>query len=337
MFFVYYAKRGADPRQAPDHLPLQWRPGLVDGVAAYGRVRAEARGDGRRHPHARCALSDSSTMTRRCSTRAISSSSTRPATGFQPHRRQGQGEGVLRRRPGRAGLRDVHPGIPLQIQPLEFAQISVRRKLWHAAFGRRRNDLETERERRPERRDPALADPELRSSDDGAGEQSGHRSALCSSRCRPMRRPPGITTSSGQAARRSRGLRPSRRAFRDDGLRAGAARRLRVCRRSAATQIAEKLHEFTGLPVWYILKANLRIDGGEFEKNAAGRQRPDDRPPRHALLRAHDRSLEQGIRLRSAIGRHQLGLYLGVQRLCAQRSSITARARHYNPLSRVFK
>ncbi|HUO92986.1 MAG TPA: hypothetical protein VMU22_08695 [Rhizomicrobium sp.] len=31
-------------------------------------------------------------------------------------------------------------------------------------------------------------------------------------------------------------------------------------------QIAEKLHQFTGLPVWYILKANLRIDGGEFEK-----------------------------------------------------------------------
>jgi carboxypeptidase C (cathepsin A) len=31
-------------------------------------------------------------------------------------------------------------------------------------------------------------------------------------------------------------------------------------------QIAEKLHEFTGLPVWYILKADLRISGGEFEK-----------------------------------------------------------------------
>ena len=30
--------------------------------------------------------------------------------------------------------------------------------------------------------------------------------------------------------------------------------------------IAEKLHEYTGLPVDYILKANLRIDGGEFEK-----------------------------------------------------------------------
>ena len=30
--------------------------------------------------------------------------------------------------------------------------------------------------------------------------------------------------------------------------------------------IAAKLHQFTGLPVWYILKADLRINGGEFEK-----------------------------------------------------------------------
>ena len=31
--------------------------------------------------------------------------------------------------------------------------------------------------------------------------------------------------------------------------------------------IANQLHNYTGLPVSYILKANLRIDGGEFEKN----------------------------------------------------------------------
>ncbi len=31
--------------------------------------------------------------------------------------------------------------------------------------------------------------------------------------------------------------------------------------------VAEKLHAYTGLPVSYILKANLRIDGGEFSKN----------------------------------------------------------------------
>ena len=30
--------------------------------------------------------------------------------------------------------------------------------------------------------------------------------------------------------------------------------------------IANKLHAITGLPVWYILKADLRINGGEFEK-----------------------------------------------------------------------
>ncbi|MDE2352452.1 MAG: peptidase S10 [Alphaproteobacteria bacterium] len=35
-------------------------------------------------------------------------------------------------------------------------------------------------------------------------------------------------------------------------------------------QIAQKLHQYTGLPVWYILKANLRVSGGEFEKNLLG-------------------------------------------------------------------
>ncbi|MGA2351010.1 MAG: peptidase S10 [Terracidiphilus sp.] len=32
-------------------------------------------------------------------------------------------------------------------------------------------------------------------------------------------------------------------------------------------QVAEKLHVYTGLPVAYLLKANLRVNGGEFEKN----------------------------------------------------------------------
>lgn len=31
--------------------------------------------------------------------------------------------------------------------------------------------------------------------------------------------------------------------------------------------VAEKLHQYTGLPVDYILKADLRIDGGEFRQN----------------------------------------------------------------------
>src|SRR5258708_34063424 len=31
--------------------------------------------------------------------------------------------------------------------------------------------------------------------------------------------------------------------------------------------VAEKLHQYTGLSVEYILKADLRIDGGEFRQN----------------------------------------------------------------------
>src|SRR6202012_5793901 len=34
--------------------------------------------------------------------------------------------------------------------------------------------------------------------------------------------------------------------------------------------IAEKLHQYTGLPVEYILKADLRIDGGEFRQTLQG-------------------------------------------------------------------
>ena len=34
--------------------------------------------------------------------------------------------------------------------------------------------------------------------------------------------------------------------------------------------VAEKLHQYTGLPVDYILRANLRIDGGEFRQNLEG-------------------------------------------------------------------
>ncbi len=39
---------------------------------------------------------------------------------------------------------------------------------------------------------------------------------------------------------------------------------------SARSAIAAKLHEYTGLPVEYILKADLRIDGGEFRQNLRG-------------------------------------------------------------------
>jgi carboxypeptidase C (cathepsin A) len=53
-------------------------------------------------------------------------------------------------------------------------------------------------------------------------------------------------------------------AMNDYLLALGAGSALEPAKRDA---IAEKLHEYTGLPVAYIKKADLRITGGEFEKN----------------------------------------------------------------------
>lgn len=39
---------------------------------------------------------------------------------------------------------------------------------------------------------------------------------------------------------------------------------------SERAAVAQKLHQYTGLPVDYILRANLRIDGGEFRQNLQG-------------------------------------------------------------------
>ena len=95
---------------------------------------AQARRDRRRHAHAGRALSAGRQRLQpaRCQRPRLHRCA---GHRLQPHRRQGQGKGVLRRRSGRARLRRIHPGIPVEIQPLEFAQISVRRKLRHAALG----------------------------------------------------------------------------------------------------------------------------------------------------------------------------------------------------------
>ena len=53
----------------------------------------------------------------------------------------------------------------------------------------------------------------------------------------------------------------------DYALALGAGAELSGARRNAT---AEKLHQYTGLPVDYILKADLRIDGGEFRQMLQG-------------------------------------------------------------------
>ena len=53
----------------------------------------------------------------------------------------------------------------------------------------------------------------------------------------------------------------------DYGLALAAGSELTPARRAA---IADRLHQYTGLPVEYILKADLRIDGGEFRQTLQG-------------------------------------------------------------------
>ena len=81
--------------------------------------------------------------------------------------------------------------------------------------------------------------------------------------------------------------------------------------------IAQKLHDYTGLPVDYLRRANLRVNGGEFEKTLQGEPRLTTGRLDTRFSGPTDRSDEQGSRLRSAIGGDQLGLRLGVQRLRA--------------------
>ena len=53
-------------------------------------------------------------------------------------------------------------------------------------------------------------------------------------------------------------------------------------------RIAERLSGFTGLPVSYLLKTNLRIEYGAFQKELLADREADHRDPRHALRRRDD-------------------------------------------------
>ena len=87
-------------------------------------------------------------------------------------------------------------------------------------------------------------------------------------------------------------------------------------------QVAEKLHEYTGLPVAYLLKANLRVSGGEFEKTLQDDNGHDDGAAGYALLRAEPRSAERERGVRPAKLGDFFGIRVAVQRLRAARSEI---------------
>ena len=116
-----------------------------------------------------------------------------------------------------------------------------------------------------QRRDSAVADIELRFQRRRSAVQSRRRTALPA---RPAHLC-GLGLVSPQAAGCASGIGAvagGGRALCDDRLRAGARGGVRACPGAARRRSPQSCTQYTGLPVEYIEKADLRINGGEFEK-----------------------------------------------------------------------
>ena len=136
MFYVAYFKDGAPAENRPITFLYNGGPGSSTvwlHMGAFGPKRVVTPDD-THTPAAPYQLVDNAVQPAR---RQRPRLHRRAGHGLQPHRRQGQGEGVLRRRSRRARLRRVHQAVPLQVRPLELAEVPVRRELRHAALGGR--------------------------------------------------------------------------------------------------------------------------------------------------------------------------------------------------------
>ena len=187
---------------------------------------------------------------------------------------------------------------------------------------------------RSERRDPAVADLNFDLSPDPPDRQPGRRPAvpdraadLCGHGLVPpeaARRAPNLETFLTEVEQFAMG----------DYARALPPAPTSARRRHA---IAEKLHEYTGLPVEYILKADLRIDGGEFRQTLQGIERPDHRPPRYPLLRARTSTPESARRLRSAVRGARLRLRRRRSTSTRARSCTTVTDKTFKPSIGTFR
>ena len=193
MFYVAYFASAPKGSPRPITFVFNGGPGSATMWLHMGALRPEAGGDRRRHAHAGRALPDRQQRFQPAR-RQRSGVHRRARHRLQPHRRQGPRKGVLWRRPGRARLRRIHHTVPRQVRALELTEVSVRRKLRHDAVGGAGESAPDRALGRPERRDPAVADPELRRKLRPRRVQSRDRPRLRSWHCRPMPPLPGTTT-----------------------------------------------------------------------------------------------------------------------------------------------
>ena len=140
--------------------------------------------------------------------------------GLRPSAGSGQGEGLLRRRSGCPCIREFHRGVPFAAQPLEFAEVSVRRKLRNDALrGACLHPAEREIAG-PERHHSAVADTELRRQRRCAAVQPRRGSALRTGAAH-VHGHGVVSPQASQSARRARAAAARGGEFRVDRLFAG--------------------------------------------------------------------------------------------------------------------
>ena len=216
----------------------------------------------------------SSTTPTACSMRATSCSSTRPApaSAASPAR--------TRRRRSTASIRDAHAfaRVHHRSSSSKYGRWNSPKYLFGESYGTPRsavlaNMLETERDIDF---NGVILLSQILNFDLSADGPRSIRASTCrtSSRCRPMRRPPGITTScraaSGRSATRcSRRSSSSRWAI----MRAALAARLRSLTAAERDAIAEKLHQFTGLARRLHRQGRSAHRRRRVREDAAGRRR----------------------------------------------------------------
>ena len=269
MFYTAYFKQGAPAASRPITFLFNGGPGLIEHLAAHGRVRAGARGHRRRAaPHAPRALFDRQQRARACSTPSDLVFIDAPGTGFS-------------RIAGKDKEKAFY-GVDQDIDAFtEFiTQFLTKYDRWNSpkyvfgeSYGTMRGAglalVASERGRRFERRDPAVGHLELGLHARRPAAQPGHRHALrrrasdlCGDRLVFQQ---GAEQAGGPAAPSSARSKPSRPANMRRRLLKG-----NDLPEAERQRIAQQLAAYTGLSVPYLLKTNLRIEYGAFQKELMG-------------------------------------------------------------------
>ena len=284
MFYTAYFKKGVPSADRPVTFVYNGGPGSSTMWLHMGAFRtAQGRDRRQRHPHPGRALFGGQQ-------RELDPRRQRPGVhrragrGLLADRRQGQGKGLLGRRPGRLRLRAVHPGVPVAVRPLELAEVPVRRELRHAALGGANQQPDDRRQRRLQRRDAPLADPQL------CAERRRHRVEPRQRYGLHHRRPDLCGDGLALQARPERAGRPdglpeAGRALGDDRLRAGpdSGLRTRSGEEARNRRAIRRLHRPAG---------RLRAEGKSARHRRHVREdapvvpRHDHRPYRYPLLRS---------------------------------------------------